>query len=53
MRSRSAIDTAEKLGKRIVLIDGMQLAKLLVKFNVGCRLEETVEIKKIDEDFFE
>ncbi len=51
--SKSAVDTAEKLGKRIVLIDGNQLAKLLVKFNVGCRLEETVEIKKIDEDFFE
>ena len=51
--SKSAVETAEKLGKRIVLIDGVQLAKLLVKFNVGCRLEDTVEIKKIDEDFFE
>lgn len=51
--SKAAQETAEKLGKRIVLIDGVQLAKLLVKFNVGCRLEDTVEIKKIDEDFFE
>ena len=51
--SKAAFETAEKLGKRIVLIDGGQLAKLLVKFNVGCRVEDTIEVKKIDEDFFE
>jgi restriction system protein len=51
--SKSAGETAEKLGKRIVLIDGDALANLLVKFGVGCRTEETIEIKKIDEDFFE
>ncbi len=51
--TKSAIETADKLGKRIVLIDGTQLANLLVKFNVGCRTEQTVQIKKIDEDFFE
>ena len=38
---------------RIVLIDGDQLAKLMLRYNVGCRVEETLEIKKIDEDFFE
>jgi restriction system protein len=51
--SKSAIETAEKLGKRIVLIDGPQLASLLVRYNVGCRVQDTVLIKKIDEDFFE
>jgi restriction system protein len=35
------------------LIDGDQLAKLMICYNVGCRVEETLEIKKIDEDFFE
>jgi restriction system protein len=51
--SKAAAETAERLGKRIVLIDGTQLAAYLVKFNVGCRAQETIEIKKIDEDFFE
>ncbi len=51
--TKSAYDTAEKLGKRIVLIDGPALAALMIRFNVGCRVEEVVEIKRIDEEFFE
>ncbi len=51
--SPSATKTAESLGKRIVLIDGEQLAKLMVRHNVGCRVEDTLHIKKIDEDFFD
>ena len=51
--SKAASDTAEKLGKRIVLIDGAGLAKLMIRFNVGCRIEGIVEIKRLDEEFFE
>ncbi len=51
--SSSARETAEFLSKRIVLLDGNQLARLMIRHNVGCRIEETLHIKKIDEDFFE
>jgi restriction system protein len=51
--SDSAIQTARDLGSRIVLIDGIQLAKLMIRFNVGCREEEVLHLKKLDEDFFE
>lgn len=51
--SPSAKETAEFLSKRIVLIDGKQLAKLMIRYNVGCRVEETLYVKKIDEEFFE
>ncbi|GGF71016.1 restriction endonuclease [Terasakiella brassicae] len=51
--SNSAKETAELLSKRIVLIDGLQLAKLMIKHEVGCRVEEVIQLKKIDEDFFE
>ena len=51
--SPSAKETAELLSKRIVLIDGDQLAKLMIRHNVGCRVEETLHIKKVDEEFFE
>lgn len=51
--SASAQETAQFLSKRIVLIDGDQLAKLMIRHNVGCRVEDTLYIKKIDEDFFE
>jgi len=51
--TRSAAETAERLGKRIVLIDGAALAGLMIRYNVGCRPEEIVEIKRLDEEFFE
>jgi restriction system protein len=51
--SSSARETAEFLSKRLVLIDGQQLAKLMIRHNVGCRIEDTLHIKKIDEDFFD
>ena len=51
--SPSARETAEYLSKRIVLIDGVQLAKLMIRHNVGCRIEDTLYIKKVDEEFFE
>jgi restriction system protein len=51
--SSSAIKTTEGLSKRIVLVDGARLAKLMIQYDVGCRVEETMSIKRIDEDFFD
>lgn len=51
--SSSAIATATGLSKRIVLIDGAKLAQLMIRYEVGCRVEEQLFIKKLDEDFFE
>lgn len=51
--SPQAIETARGLGSRIVLMDGAQLARLMIRYNVGCRDEEVLHVKKIDEDFFE
>lgn len=51
--SSSAVKTTEGLSKRIVLVDGVRLAKLMIQYDVGCRVEETMAIKRIDEDFFD
>ncbi len=51
--SAAARDTADLLSKRIVLIDGDQLARLMIRHGVGCRVEETLTVKKVDEEFFE
>jgi restriction system protein len=48
----SAVETASHLSKRIVLIDGDRLAALMIKYDVGVRVEETLFLKKVDEDFF-
>jgi len=47
-----AVETAQMLSKRIVLINSETLTKLMVRYNVGCRVEETLFIRKLDEDFF-
>ena len=51
--SPAARETANMLSKRIVLIDGPFLTRLMIRFNIGCRVEEVVYIKSIDEDFFD
>lgn len=51
--SPAATETARGLGSRIVLIDGNQLTKLMIRYNVGCRDEDVLHLKKLDEDFFE
>lgn len=49
----SATQTAKDLGMRIVLINGKELAKLMLRYNIGSRDEQVLHLKKIDEDFFE
>ena len=52
--SRAAINVASQSGHlRLVLIDGDELTKLMVRFGVGVRVARTVEIKRIDLDYFE
>jgi restriction system protein len=50
--SPAASQTASGLSKRIVLIDGQQLVRLMIQHNVGCRIDDTLYIKSMDEDFF-
>jgi len=49
----AAKETADLLSKRIVLIDGQVLSQLMIRYDIGCRPEETIQIKKLDEEFFE
>lgn len=37
---------------KIVLIDGQQLAQLMIEHDVGVSIHETFHLKRIDEDFF-
>ena len=37
---------------RIVLVDGKQLTKLMIKFNLGVSVEHVYEVKRLDTDFF-
>ncbi|MBD1580673.1 restriction endonuclease [Pseudoalteromonas sp. S16_S37] len=49
----AAVDTAQNLGTRIVLINGKELAGLMLRYNIGSRDEQVLHLKKIDEEFFD
>lgn len=51
--SEPAIKTARDLGNRIVLIDGVKLSRLMLRYNIGCRDMEVLHLKKVDEDYFD
>lgn len=51
--SRTATEYAQKVPQRIILIDGKMLTKLMVQYNVGVRRERSVELKRVDFDYFE
>lgn len=42
-----------KSPKRIVLIDGQDLVRLMVRNDVGVRTKLTVQIKSVDLDYFD
>jgi restriction system protein len=50
--SSDAREYVEKIDPKVVLIDGEQLAHLMMDFNVGVTRNSTYETKKIDSDYF-
>jgi restriction system protein len=43
---------AERSHKRLILIDGEELTRLLVNYGVGVRAFRTIDFKKVDQDYF-
>ena len=51
--TRAALEYAERSHKRLRLIDGNELARLMVQHNIGVREYRKLELKKLDADFFD
>jgi restriction system protein len=51
--SRGAVEYAQRVPQRIILVDGAELTKLMIQYGVGVRTDRTVELKRIDLDYFE
>ena len=51
--TQAAKDYIARSPKRIVLIDGAELARLMVRHGIGVRTHILHEIKRIDEDYFD
>ena len=50
--SSDAIDYASNIDSKVVLIDGITLAQLMIDFNVGVSRSQIYEVKRIDSDYF-
>ncbi len=50
--TQEAVAYAKGLQTTIVLIDGKQLAELMIEFGVGVSDVETIKLRKVDEDYF-
>jgi len=51
--SRGAVEYAQRVPQQIILVDGTELTRLMMQYGVGVRTERTVELKRIDLDYFE
>ncbi len=51
--SKDALNYAPKNETTIVLIDGVQLAQLMIDYNLGVSVQRSYEIKRLDNDYFE
>jgi len=50
--TKEAIEYTPRNETKIVLIDGEQLAQLMIDYNLGCTPQQAYELKKIDSDYF-
>jgi restriction system protein len=50
--TREAVDYAAGLQSTIILMDGAQLAQLMIDYGIGVADVETIRLKRIDEDYF-
>jgi restriction system protein len=50
--TKEARDYVKTISSNIILIDGEELAELMIDYNVGVSIATTYEIKKIDSDYF-
>lgn len=48
-----AVDYADRVNARLVLIDGPELAALMIEHDCGVIIEQSFVLKRVDENFFE
>lgn len=51
--TKEAREYVKGINQKIVLIDGSELAKYMIEYNVGVSVKKVYEVKRIDNDYFE
>ena len=50
---KNATDYAKSVSQKVILINGPRLAELMIEHNIGVSTVRTVELKRLDSDYFE
>jgi restriction system protein len=50
--TQDAEDYANSIETRVILIDGQQLASLMIEYDLGVATVDTYAVKRIDSDYF-
>ena len=50
--AKNALETIKSSSKKIIIVNGDQLADLMLEYNVGVKDEKILRLKRIDEDYF-
>lgn len=50
--SVASVSFCQKISRRVVLVDGTKLIELMIRHNVGVRVHQSYQIKRIDPDYF-
>ncbi len=51
--SSEAVDYVSRIDAKVALLDGQQIATLMIEHNVGVSPANTFIVKKVDSDYFE
>lgn len=51
--TKEAIHFVQQIQHKVILIDGQQLAQLMIDYDIGVSTEKVYPVKRVDHDFFE
>jgi len=50
--SPPAVAFSAQVSRRVALVDGVRFAELMIRYNVGVRVQESYQFKRLDADYF-
>lgn len=51
--TKEALHFVQQIQQKVILIDGQQLAQLMIDYDIGVSMEKVYPVKRVDHDFFE
>ena len=50
--SPAALSFCQQVSRRVVLVDGTKFTEMMIRYNVGVRVKQSYQIKRIDPEYF-